>query len=593
MNWISRLSVKLFLAYAVLNLTLAVGYVTWVARWQRQIVTQQVENRLLSTASVLRSYLADVLDEKERDELQPWVRDLATQVEMRITLIAPDGEVWADSEEDPLLMENHAGRPELKQAMTGATGTSSRFSNTLKKKMFYLALPLEQDGKVQAVVRVALPLRSIDEQVATLHRNLWILASIIGAIALGLTLFGARRIMQPLSQLTDAAEAIAAGNYQQRIPKRGNDELGTLGRAVDHMRRELVNRMEELRANSQRLETVLSSMVEGVLAVDADHRVLFANASSCRMLGIENPEVVGRTLLEVSRHRILRDAVSEAMASQQPCEQEFETLGATRRLLHLRATGLPGEPCPGAVIVLYDVTDLRRLESVRRDFAANVSHELKTPLSSIKAYAETLRLGALYDADNNLHFVQRIEEQADRLHQLIVDLLQLARVEAGTEAFDMQDLALDEVAAGCENVYRERAEAKNLQFDMQLPDEAVIVRADEDGLITILDNLFTNALQYTPSGGRVAVRVRAERQYAFLEVEDTGVGIPPRDQQRVFERFYRVDKARSRDLGGTGLGLAIVKHLTQSFGGEVGLKSEPGEGSTFHIRLPRRFPREA
>ncbi|MCH5372821.1 MAG: ATP-binding protein, partial [Planctomycetes bacterium] len=531
------------------------------ARWQRQIVTQQVESRLSNTASVLRSYLADVPERKDRDSLQPWVKDMAAQVGMRITLIAPDGEVLADSEEDPLRMENHAGRPEVKEAMAGEMGKASRFSMTLKLKMFYLALPLRTDGRVQMIVRAALPLRSIDQQVATLHRNLWILASIIGVVALGLTLIVARRIMQPLSKLTDAAEAIAAGSYSQRIPKSGNDELGTLGRAVDHMRRELVSRMNELRANSQRLETVLSSMVEGVLAVDADHRVLFANAASCRLLGIETPEVVGRTLLEVSRHRMLRDAATEAMTSKEPCEQEFETLGPQRRLLHLRAVRLPGEPCPGVVIVLYDVTDLRRLETVRRDFAANVSHELKTPLSSIKAYAETLRLGALYDAENNLRFVQRIEEQADRLHQLIIDLLQLARVESGTEAFDMQDLALDEVVAGCEPVYHERAEAKKLQLDIQLPDEPIIVRADEDGLITILDNLFTNSLQYTPLGGRVTVRVRGDGVHAFLEVEDTGVGISPRDQQRVFERFYRVDKARSRDLGGTGLGLAIVKHL--------------------------------
>ena len=593
MIWLSRLSVKLFLVYAALNLTLAIGYVTWVGRWQRQIVTRQIEHQLLTTAQALRSHLATVSEDLDRAVLQSWVEDLARQIGMRITLIDPQGRVLADSEEDPLLMENHAARPEVKQALEGDVGKSERYSNTVRMRMLYLALPLRTNGTLRIVVRIAMPLTSIDEQVATIHRYLWVLAMMIGVVSLALTLLGARQIMLPLSQLTDAAEAIAAGNYQRRIPKSGNDELGTLARAVDHMRRELMIQMDEQRENSQRLETVLSSMTEGILAVNADHRVLFANAASRRLLGIETADVAGRALLEVSRHRVLRNAATEAMEKRKPVEQEFETLGAARRLLAMRTTCLPGDPCPGVVIVLYDITELRRLENVRRDFAANVSHELKTPLSSIKAYAETLRLGALDDKQHNLHFVQRIEEQADRLHQLIVDLLQLARVESGREAFDIREVALDEVVADCEAVYCERAAAKGLRLEIQLPEEPVLVRADENGLVTILDNLFANALQYTPEGGRVTIRVRGDRTHAVLEVEDTGVGISARDQQRVFERFYRVDKARSREMGGTGLGLAIVKHLTQSFGGETGLRSELGQGSTFSIRLPRLGPRQA
>ncbi|MCL4202771.1 MAG: cell wall metabolism sensor histidine kinase WalK [Pirellulaceae bacterium] len=593
MIWLSRLSVKLFLVYAALNLTLAIGYVTWVGHWQRQIVTQQMEDHLLTTAKALRSHLATVSDDLDRAVLQSWVDDLARQIGMRITLIDPQGIVLADSLEDPLLMENHAARPEVKQALEGDAGKAARHSNTVRMRMLYTALPLRTNGELRIVLRIAMPLHSIDEQVATIHRYLWILATAVGAVSLTLTLLGARQIMLPLSQLTDAAEAIAAGNYKRQIPKSGNDELGTLARAVDHMRRELMIQMNEQRENSQRLETVLSSMTEGILAVNADHRVLFANAASRRLLGIETAEVAGRTLLEVSRHRILRNAASEAMEKRKTVEQEFETLGAARRLLAMRTTCLPGNPCPGVVIVLYDITELRRLENVRRDFAANVSHELKTPLSSIKAYAETLRLGALDDKQHNMHFVQRIEEQAERLHQLIVDLLQLARVESGREAFDIREVALDEVVADCESVYGERASAKGLHLEIQLPDEPVLVRADENGLVTILDNLFANALQYTPSGGRVTIRIHGDASHAVLEVEDTGVGISARDQQRVFERFYRVDKARSRDLGGTGLGLAIVKHLTQSFGGEIRLRSELGQGSTFSIRLPRQSPRPA
>jgi two-component system phosphate regulon sensor histidine kinase PhoR len=389
-----------------------------------------------------------------------------------------------------------------------------------------------------------------------------------------------------LYRLTDAAEAVAAGDYQQRIPVGTADEVGTLARAVDHMRRALTWQVTELRDNSQRLETVLSSMLEGVLAVNAEQRVLFANDASRSLLGIETREVSGRPLLEVTRNRVVREAVEEAFRLDEPYEFEFQVSGLNRRYLAVRATRLPGEPCPGVVVVLYDITDLRRLENVRREFVANVSHELKTPLSAIKAYAETLRMGAIHDAEHNELFVARIEEQADRLHQLIQDLLHLARVESGREAFDIRDVSLAQVIEGCLPTYRERAQAKQLTLEIEPSPVDVVIRADEGGLTTILDNLVGNAIQYTPQGGRVVIRCRSEGESGVFEVEDTGVGISPRDQTRIFERFYRVDKARSRELGGTGLGLAIVKHLTQAFGGQVSVRSELGKGSVFQIRLP-------
>jgi len=323
------------------------------------------------------------------------------------------------------------------------------------------------------------------------------------------------------------------------------------------------------------------------LAVNADQRVLFANEASKSLLGIEIQEVVGRPLLEVTRHLAVREAALAAMNAEVPHRSDFETIGGNRRHLAVRATRLPGDPCSGAVIVLYDITDLRRLEDIRREFVANVSHELKTPLSSIKAYAETLRLGAINDNEHNLGFVERIEEQAERLHQLILDLLHLARVEAGKEAFDIKEVSLVGAIERRASVYLQRVEAEHLRLEIETPETPVLAKADEEGVFTILDNLFNNAIQYTPEGGQVTVRCRVDEDLAVLEVEDTGIGIAPDDQQRVFERFYRVDKARSRELGGTGLGLAIVKHLTQSFGGEVGLTSELGSGSTFRVRLPR------
>jgi two-component system phosphate regulon sensor histidine kinase PhoR len=584
--WFSRLSVKLFLVYAALNLGLAVAYVALVAGWQRQLIQEQIELRLRDTALALQGRVADLLADGRKDRLGDVATELSRTAGMRVTITDPHGIVIADSDQDPSLMENHLQRWEFQEAAQRGIGKAVRLSNTVRRRMAYLAVRLDREGQPAAYVRVALPLESIDLQLDALHRYLWVSASIVGGIALVLTYLITGRIMRPLYQLTDAAEAVAAGDYRQRLPVGTEDEIGTLAQAVDHMRRALTRQVIALQENSQRLETVLSSMLEGVLAVNADQRVLIANEASRTLLGIETREVIGRPLLEVTRNRVVREAVEESFRLDEPYEFEFEVSGLQRRHLALRATRLPGEPCPGVVVVLYDVTDLRRLENVRREFVANVSHELKTPLAAIKAYAETLRMGAIHDTQHNEQFVARIEEQADRLHQLIQDLLHLARVESGREAFDIRDVSLRTVVESCLPGYQERAHAEQLTLDIEPFATDVVVRADEGGLGTILDNLVGNAIQYTPPGGRVIIRWHADRGSAVMEVEDTGVGISLREQARIFERFYRVDKARSRELGGTGLGLAIVKHLTQAFGGQVSVHSEPGKGSLFRVQLP-------
>jgi two-component system phosphate regulon sensor histidine kinase PhoR len=582
----SRLTFRLFIVYAILNLSLAVGYVSLVARWQRTLVMEQVENRLRDSASVLRSHFRGMLDRDQRATLMELTDRLGSETGIRITVVDGQGIVLADSLEDPSLMENHRDRPELLQARSEGSGKALRYSKTLKMRMFYFALRINTSNGDAAFVRASLPLQSIDRQVTDLHWYLWTLAMVIGVLALASTLVASGRLMRPLSSLQQAAEAVAEGNYNQKIPVHGDDELGQLGQSVNHMRRALMDQVSQLQQNSQRLETVLSSMVEGVLAVDADRRVLLANEGAKSLLGIDASDVVGRPLLEVTRHRPVREAVGEAFRLDEPYELEFETTGVNRKHVALRAKRLPGDPCHGVVAVLYDITNLRRLENIRREFVANVSHELKTPLASIKAYAETLLMGAIHDDEHNEQFVARIEEQAERLHQLIQDLLQLARVESGKEAFQIQDVSVAKLVEQWEPLYHERAQAKELDLRFERTDEPVIARADASGLATILDNLVANAIQYTPAGGSVTIRYRADGSQAVLEVEDTGIGIPPSEQARIFERFYRVDKARSRELGGTGLGLAIVKHLTQAFSGEVSVSSEPGEGSIFQIRLP-------
>jgi PAS domain S-box-containing protein len=364
------------------------------------------------------------------------------------------------------------------------------------------------------------------------------------------------------------------------------DELTRLRTAFERIQGAVDAQWAGLRSSNERLLGMMRSMEEGVLALDADERIAMINEAGRRLLEMGDAEVVGRHLWELTRLRALRDAFAEAMSTGRASAKEFETTGAERHVLTLRAARLPGSPALGVMIVLHDVTELRRLENLRRDFVANVSHELKTPLASIKAYAETLRLGALHDAEHNQQFVARIEEQADRLHQLIIDLLHLARVESGQQAFDIAEVCLRTIVDASVAAHAASAASRQITLASEPPAVPIDVMADEEGVRTIVNNLVDNAIKYTPGGGKVTVRWRQESGHAILEVQDTGIGIARQHQARVFERFYRVDKARSRELGGTGLGLAIVKHLVQAFGGSVGIESQPRMGSTFRVTLP-------
>ncbi|MFV2067315.1 MAG: ATP-binding protein [Pirellulales bacterium] len=339
--------------------------------------------------------------------------------------------------------------------------------------------------------------------------------------------------------------------------------------------------------DGDRLAATLGSMAEGVIVVDTQQRIVLANQAAHALLRMHRTDVRGCRMSDVCDEPTVHETVRRAIETGQVQKAEFDLDGDSPRTLALRSVCLAGPTCEGVVTVVRDLTELRALEHLRSEFVANVSHELKTPLSAIKAYAETLRLGAVHDAEHNVEFVERIEEQAERLHRLILDLLNLARVESGRQSLEIAELPLGALVMPCVSQYSEAAEAKGICLMAEPSDEPVFVKADEEVLRTVLANLIDNAVKYTPEGGAITVRWRAADDRAVLEVSDTGIGIAQCDQSRVFERFYRVDKARSRALGGTGLGLSIVKHLTQALGGNVRLESSPGQGSTFSVQLPR------
>ena len=418
------------------------------------------------------------------------------------------------------------------------------------------------------------------------------------AVAVVVALLGAAivayRRAQALDEIARGVGAMGEGRPYWPILARVGGRVGRLARLLDSVAPKLETHRTRLEQDRQQLRAVLSGMAEGVIAIDARRRLLFANASADKLFGLD-ATAVGRLVPELIRSPQVQGAVEATLASPEPYRGEIVlssrevSLRVHARVLAVHGTPLPGSPPPGAVLVFHDVTELRRLERMRQDFVANVSHELKTPLASIKAYAETLLDWALHDENVNVRFLKQIEEQADRLNQLILDLLSLARIESGQEVFEHKPLALGPVVGSCIESHRRRAEARNigLNVDLGALDDETLVMADEEAIRQIFDNLIDNAIKYTPDGGSVSVNCRLDGDLVAIEVADTGIGIPRDDLPRVFERFYRVDKARSRELGGTGLGLSIVKHLVQSIGGQVTVNSRVGSGTQFTVQFPR------
>ena len=429
--------------------------------------------------------------------------------------------------------------------------------------------------------------------------GLWVeIVAAAGAVAgVVAAVVAARRRRRALDELGRGLIALDEGRPVRPIRTRAGGAVGRLARAFNEVAPMLEARVARLEEERRQLGVVLGGMAEGVVAVDARRRLAFVNDAAARLLGLDG-EAVGRLVAELIRNPQVQEAVEATLSWPYPHRAEIAVAGpegwsrGPARVLAVQGTPLPGTPPGGAVLVFHDVTEMRRLERVRQDFVANASHELKTPLAAIKSYTEALLDGALHDEAVNAHFLRQIDAQADRLNQLILDMLSLARLDSGQELLHPAPMFLAPLVRRCVEAQRGRAEAGRLDYglDPLPPDDATATVADEEAVRQILDNLIDNAIKYTPDGGRVRVALRDEGPVLALEVADTGIGIPRDDLPRIFERFYRVDKARSRALGGTGLGLAIVKHLVGALGGRVDVESRPGAGSTFTVRLPRAGP---
>ena len=590
--WSSRLFWKLFGSYGFLSVVTTILFVTVVSQWQQEQILNQIKTRLHDAAVLVESDILDELVLERAESLQTQLLHLRQKLDTRITLVNLDGIVIADSDRvsvsDVRQMENHRDRPELRAARLQGQGTAQRRSPTLGKPMLYFALRVDKDQKPAGLVRTALPMTRVNQQVSSITQVLWVAALFVNLAVAGLTFFLSAHVMETISALTKAAQAIASGNYTSILRVNRQDELGTLARSFNQMSGQLSAREQQLRESNQRLEAVLGGMAEGVIAVDERDRVILANAAAGELLGFTMDHVESLSLLEVVRNHMLQQLVTDARATEslQRAEIEFHSGSENRRVLDVHSTPLPDASPQRIILVLHDVTNLRRLESMRQEFVANVSHELKTPLSSIRAYAETLAAGAINDPENRDTFLHRIEEQADRLNNLIQDLLSLSRIESGHQTYDIATVNVADIVATCIAENQDAANLKRIHLSCSEFQHDLRVQADEEGIAQITNNLIGNAIKYTPEGGDVTVILRHQNSAICIDVRDTGIGIGEEYLTRVFERFYRVDKARSRELGGTGLGLAIVKHLAQAFGGSVTVKSRPTEGSTFTVLLP-------
>lgn len=505
----------------------------------------------------------------------------------RVTVIDTDGVVLLDTEADPKRMQNHSDRPEVIEAMRSGASLIRRHSATLEKDQIYASQSVVHDGKTMGVLRAAIPIEKESALLADLTRNIFygVAASVVIALLLGSWV--AVRITKPLNEMRGVAEAMRAGEYHRRVGKMPRNEIGLLGDTLNRLGAELTVKISNLAHEEAQLRAILAGMVEGVIAVDAGDTILYHNRAATKLLGRESDGgLSGKKIWQYLELRGLREVVEQVRENRESMQKEIRlTLEGGDRVLNLHATPFETSVSRGVILVLHDITELRRLESVRRDFVANVSHELKTPLTSIKGYVETLLEGALHDEKANTRFLEKIHKQTGYLTDLVQDLLALGEIES--EARRPVLVPEDWNTAVSEVMSRYELEITRRKLSCRWePGSPVRVLAESEGLHQIAGNLVSNAVKYTPEGGSVQVRCYEKEGFGCLEVVDTGVGIPEKDLPRIFERFYRVDKARSREVGGTGLGLSIVKHLVSTMNGEIRVESRLGGGTKFTVRLP-------
>ena len=590
MNRRKRLLWQLFPSYLLITLVTLLAASWYASEAMRRFFLDQTETDLKARASLLEKQIKGLISPLGAETIDTICKEAGRLSATRITVILPDGTVIGDSRETPRLMDNHANRPEIISALAGQTGTSLRFSNTLLQRMLYVAIPIRDHQGIVAVLRTALPATALEAEIGSIQLKIALGGCIIALLAAAISWVISRRISRPIEQMKKSAEQFAAGDFSQQLNFSSTLEMAGLADALNQMANQLDHRIKTIINQRNQLETVLASMLEGVIAVDSEERIVSINRAAAQLFENEPASCQNKSIQEVIRSSALQQFIRRALSNPKPAEEDITVYQNEERVIDVKSTPLldADRQQIGTLVVFNDVTQLRDLENMRRDFVANVSHEIKTPLTAIKGFVETLQQGKVHRAEEKERFLSIIQKHVDRLNSIIEDLLALSRIEQEDERreINFQQIKIRDIFEAAVQLCRPKAEEKKVRIELDCDKETTAV-LDPTLIEQAVANLLDNAIKYSEPQSAVLLRSRRQNSEVVISVEDHGIGIAQKHLPRLFERFYRVDQARSRSMGGTGLGLAIVKHIAQAHGGQVTVESRLGEGSRFSIHLPQ------
>ncbi len=582
---------KLILSY-VFVILISFGFIAFfLDKSLEENSLHNIQSSLVTQAHLIENQItAESIKKEDLTSLDILVKTLGPKTKCRITVINKKGMVLADSEkpkQEILNMENHINRPEVKIALTGDIGIDTRYSPTLNIDMLYMAMPLKDKNEITGILRLALPLESVQKTLFAIRKIVFIglvfalaLAFVLGSVVAGNTI-------RPINRMTQISRRFSEGDFSRRIIQSPKDEIGELANTLNKMAQDIEDKIKEVKAQNQKLAAIFNSMIEGVIVVDKEGRIISINPTIEKIFGVSKKDVEEKTFLEAIRNNDISDVISTVLKKGQPVSAELTLMYPVRKISEVNATPIfDNNEVTGCLVVIHDITEIRKLETVRSDFIANVSHELKTPLTSIKGFIETLLEGALDDKENNRNFLVIIQEHAERLNNLVNDLLSLSHLESKEITLDKENMNLRQLVEGVILGFKSQLKKKSIEVKDELP-ASLSIKADENRIEQVFTNLIDNAIKFNKEKGFVRIYSQDLNDKIKIVVEDSGIGIPEKDIARIFERFYRVGKARSRELGGTGLGLSIVKHIIELHNGSVGVESTEGFGSKFWITLPR------
>ena len=577
----------LFLVIIVVSLSLEAWYFT---RHYRQFFLANTEKELTVRARLIQLKAADILSREEtrNQNMNDLCKELGDSIQTRVTIILPSGEVIGDSFARTMTMENHLSRPEIRAAISGEKGMAIRYSSTLDQNMMYIALPLAGPDGIMAVIRTALSVSAIDKNIQATRNKVIVFLIFMVMTAAGVSWYVTRRIIHPLEEIKKGARAFAGGDLSNRLTVPDTEELSELARSLNQMARNLDSQIQESLNRQRELEAVHASMQEGVIAIDNEERIITINAAAAEIFNFSPASLKGRNILEVARNFELQNFIRKALATHSPVEDDIIIHQEGDHILNIHSSALwdSREHRIGTLVIFHDLTRIRRLESMHKDFAANVSHELKTPLTTIRGFIETIQQMPADKCDDMAGFLKIIEKNVHRMIELIDDLLALSRLERleGT-GIRFEEHHLSSLIQNAVQACTPLAEKKQIQVQVSCPED-LTARVDPVLMEQAIVNLVENAVKYSPENARVEVTARRTGEQVELSVGDSGTGIAREHLPKIFNRFYRIDKGRSRQEGGTGLGLAIVKHIVQYHNGRITVSSVKGKGTTFLIRMP-------